>query len=177
MPTVHRCTTPEASTALLTEIRRLLDEAFEGEFSDEDWDHTVGGWHVVVSDGGRVVAHAAVVARTIEIDGRPFRAGYVEGVATAPRRQGRGLGSLAMAEVADVVRVGFEMGALSTGRHRFYARLGWERWRGPTFVRDGSEAIRTEEEDDGVMVLRYGPSAGVDLTSPISCPARAGDDW
>jgi hypothetical protein len=44
-------------------------------------------------------------------------------------------------------------------------------------VRDGAETIRTEAEDDGVMVLRFGPSAPVDLTAPISCERRRGDDW
>lgn len=70
-----------------------------------------------------------------------------------------------------------EMGGLSTGRHAFYERLGWERWQGPTFVRDGNDVIRTEDEDDGVMVLRSGPSAKIDLTASISCDARPGDDW
>ena len=48
---------------------------------------------------------------------------------------------------------------------------------GPTFVRSGAAAVRSEDEDDGIMVLRFGPSAGVDLTEPLSCEARAGDDW
>lgn len=52
----------------------------------------------------------------------------------------------------------------------------WERWQGPTFARDGAELIRTEE-DEGVMVLRFGPSESIDLRAPISCEARAGDDW
>lgn len=177
VPTVHVVSTTEPAADLLAEIRRLLDGAFGGDFSEEDWDHTIGGWHVVVADGATIVAHAAVVARNVEVGGRSFHTGYVEGVATAPGREGEGLGSLAMTEVADVLHREFEMGALSTGRHRFYARLGWERWQGPTFVRHGSQAVRTGEEDDGVMVLRYGPSTGVDLTAPISCPARQGDDW
>lgn len=112
-----------------------------------------------------------------EAAGRAFRTGYVEGVATAPGRQGEGLGSTAMAELTALVRREFEFGALSTDRRSFYARCGWERWHGPTFVRRGGELIRTEDEDDGVMVLRFGPSAGVDLTAPIVCEARRGDDW
>jgi len=82
-----------------------------------------------------------------------------------------------MGEATDLVRRHFEMGALSTGLHGFYERLGWERWQGPTFVRQGSEAIRTADEDEGVMVLRLGPSRGVDLNAPISCERRPGDDW
>jgi len=63
------------------------------------------------------------------------------------------------------------------GRHGFYERLGWERWRGPTFVRHGPELVRTEDEDDGVMVLRFDRSLAVDLSGSISCEARTGDDW
>jgi aminoglycoside 2'-N-acetyltransferase I len=75
-----------------------------------------------------------------------------------------------MAEVGTIVRREFELGALSTGAHRFYERLGWQRWRGPTFVGD----VRSDEEDDGVMVLAVTP---VDLGAPISCDPRRGDDW
>jgi hypothetical protein len=82
-----------------------------------------------------------------------------------------------MAAVAEVVRREFQLGALSTGAPAFYERLGWERWHGPTYVRDGARVVRTPEEDDGVMVLRFGPSAGLDLTTIISCAARTGDDW
>ncbi len=170
-------TTADAPASLLRQVRDLLESAFAGEFSGDDWEHTLGGWHVVVVDAGAVVAHAAVVGRTLEVDGRSFRTGYVEGVATTPGRHGQGLGSLAMSAATDVVRREFELGALSTGRHSFYERLGWQRWRGPTFVRHGRQLIRTPDEDDGVMVLRFGRSHDVDLNGSISCDARAGDDW
>ncbi|MDQ3753067.1 MAG: GNAT family N-acetyltransferase [Actinomycetota bacterium] len=177
MPDIHLLTTAEASPELLMEIRRLLVQAFEGDFSQEDWEHTIGGWHVVVADGDATLSHAAVVPRALEVADRPLRAGYVEGVGTAPARQREGLGSIAMAEASELIRSHFEMGALSTGHHKFYTALGWERWLGPTYVRRGSEAVRTEEEDDGVMVLRFGSSTDVDLTAPISCEGRHGDDW
>lgn len=82
-----------------------------------------------------------------------------------------------MADVAAVVRDAYEMGALSTEVHDFYAGLGWERWRGPTYVRRGAGLVRTEAEDVGLMVLRFGTSEAVDLTAAISCEARWGSDW
>lgn len=177
MPSARVFTTRSAPAGLLKNIRRLLDEAFEGGFSEHDWEHTLGGWHVVVREGGALLAHAAVVPRVIAVAGKPFRGGYVEGVATTPQRHGEGLGSIVMSRVDQILRNRFEIGALSTGLHSFYERLGWERWRGPSFVRRGEELARTEEDDDGIMVLRFGPSLGLDLTEPISCPARNGDDW
>jgi aminoglycoside 2'-N-acetyltransferase I len=170
-------TTAALSADRASEVRRLLVAAFDGGFSDDDWEHALGGLHVLVVDNDVAVAHAAVVPRVIEVAGQAFRAGYVEAVATAPARHGEGLGALAMAEITDVVRRDYELGVLSTDRHAFYARLGWERWRGPTFVRDGDRTVRTEDEDDGVMILRCGPSAAIDLSAAISCEARSGDDW
>ena len=174
---IRRFATAAASVEQLTQIHALLLEAFEGDFDPEDWEHTLGGTHVVALDGDVAVAHAAVVARVLEVDGRPFRTGYVEGVATSPARHGEGIGSLVMQDVAEVVTSEFELGGLGTGRHSFYERVGWEQWRGPTYVRRGAELVRTEEDDDGVMVLRFGPSQAVDLTAAISCEERAGDDW
>ncbi|MGB9376383.1 MAG: GNAT family N-acetyltransferase [Mycobacteriales bacterium] len=170
-------TTAEASRAELRAIRQLCLQAFSGDFSDEDWANAQGGWHVVVSIDGERLAHAAVVPRILHAAGRPLRVGYVEAVGTMPGHEGAGLGSLAMAEIETLLNQEFEMGALSTGSHEFYARLGWERWRGPTFVRDGASLTRSADDDDGVMVLRYGPSRDVDLSAPLACEGRAGEDW
>jgi predicted N-acetyltransferase YhbS len=106
-----------------------------------------------------------------------FLAGYVEGVATKRDRQGEGLGSRVMVEVSGLLHREFELGILATAVHGFYERLGWERWQGPTFVDDGSRLVRTADEDDGIMVLRVAPSDDIDLTGPISCQGRSGDDW
>lgn len=174
---VRTFTTAGAADGQLGAIHALLSDAFHGEFTDHDWQHTIGGTHVVVVDGGAVVSHVSVVERVIEIDGRPFHAGYVEGVATAPSRRRSGLGTLVMAEATSIVRAAFELGALSTGEHAFYEPHGWERWRGPTFVRRSTGLERTEDEDDGIMVLRVGPRVDVDLGASISCDERPGDDW
>ncbi len=177
MPTLRWFTTAEAPEGVLKGIRRLLDDAFDGDFSATDWDHSLGGWHVISTDDDGIVAHAAVVPRMLYVGTRPLQAGYVEAVATAPARQHQGIGYLVMEQVGQLVNSDFDIGALSTGAYGFYEQLGWERWQGPTFVRSGSDLLRTEEEDDAVMVLRSGRSAGVDLALPIACERRAGDDW
>ena len=177
MAAIARFTTADAYGECLSQIRRLLFTAFNETFTEQDWEHALGGWHVVVNEGGVVIAHAAVVPRVLEVAGRPFHTGYVEGVATHPARQREGLGSQTMGEVSQLLRSEFEMGALSTSVHDFYERLGWKRWHGPTYVRHGSELVRTEEEDDGVMALPFGPSENIDLTASIACERRLGDNW
>lgn len=174
---VHVLKTHEVPARVLEEIRSVLDEAFGGEFSDDDWAHTLGGWHCVVVDGGRVVAHAAVVPRTIHVGSRPLRCGYVEGVATRPDAQGHGHGSRAMEAATVIARREFEIGVLSTDRHGFYERIGWQRWQGPSHVIEDGERRRTEDEDDGLMALAGTVEAELVLTDPIACESRPGDDW
>jgi aminoglycoside 2'-N-acetyltransferase I len=168
----------DVAPALIGTLRALTFAAFGGRFDEHDWQHTYGGTRVVAVEDGEPVAAGAVVPRLLVVGDRPFDTGYVEGVATAPGRHGAGLGTAVMSACAAVVRDHFELGALSTGAQPFYERLGWERWRGPTYVRlDAGRVERTPGEDDSLMVLRTGPSADLDLTASISCPARAGDDW
>ena len=172
-------------TADLTEpevhaIREILWAAFIGEeaMTEEDWQHSAGGVHILLEQSGRTVAHASVVERDIRVARRPYRTGYVEAVAVEPSWQRRGLGTRLMAEVADVVREGFELGALGTGTPEFYERLGWRRWRGPTFVRTSAGDIRTAEDDGGILVLETPTTPlPLDLDAPITCDWRPGDVW
>ena len=161
----------------LAGLHELWAAAFGGRFTSEDARHAFGGVHVVARDGDRVVGHASAVPRTLVVAERSFRAGYVEAVATLPGQQRHGVGTRVMRRLDEEIRHRFEIGALSTGHGDFYQRLGWERWRGPTYVvRDGVRH-RTVDEDDGVMVLRFGVSATVGLASPIACHDRPGDAW
>lgn len=175
--TVDRFRTNAAPAGVLAEARLLCDRAFDGDFSDADWNHALGGWHAIVTVDGDIVAHGAVVTRQLLVGDRPIRTGYVEAVATDPDRQRTGHGTAVMRELGAIIEVAYDLGALATSSHRFYERLGWERWRGPTYVDDGQHRIRTQDEDNGIMVLRFGPSLGVDRTDAIACEARPGDDW
>jgi hypothetical protein len=69
-------------------IRALLDAAFwddeDERFTQEDWEHSIGGLHVVLDLDGRIVSHASVVQRELQVAGHTLRTGYVEAVATAP---------------------------------------------------------------------------------------------
>ncbi|HEV2006591.1 MAG TPA: GNAT family N-acetyltransferase, partial [Candidatus Limnocylindrales bacterium] len=146
-------------------------------FSEDDWQHALGGVHFVLELDGAIVAHAAVVERALEVDGRPVRTGYVEAVATHPARQASGFGTKLMAAVDGYIRETFALGALGTGSHHFYERLGWETWRGPSFVRTASGIRRTPDEDAYILVLVTGSGPALDLDAEISCEWRPGDVW
>jgi aminoglycoside 2'-N-acetyltransferase I len=162
-------------------IRALLDVAFgddpEEAFSDEDWEHALGGRHFLVELDGDVVAHAAVVPRELHVHGTPVRTGYVEAVATDPSRQGGGFGTAVMRAAGDHIRATYELGALGTGLHHFYERLGWRTWQGSTSVRTDTGERPTPDEDGYVMVLTTDATDRIDLTAPLSCDWRPGDVW
>jgi len=84
-----------------------------------------------------------------------------------------------MREVGRVVQEACELGALADGSRipGFYQRLGWETWRGPTFVAGPEGRVRTAEDDGGILVLRTPASPELDLGDPLVCDWRAGDVW
>jgi aminoglycoside 2'-N-acetyltransferase I len=178
---LRRLPTAELTPDETAAIRRLLDDAFgddeEERFTQEDWEHAIGGVHLILEVDGTIVAHASVVERRLEIGGRPLRTGYVEAVATAPAHQDRGHGSAVMEAVGEIIRAGFELGALGTGSHRFYERFGWRTWRGPSSVRGPQGEIPTPEDDGFIMILATPRTPALDLTAPISCGWRPGDVW
>jgi aminoglycoside 2'-N-acetyltransferase I len=178
---IRRLSTPELTKREVARLHDLMTAAFaedeHGAFTDADWQHALGGTHVVIELDGRIAGHAAVVERDLHLGGRPLRTGYVEAVAIDPDVQGQGLGSRLMGEVNDIVDEAFEIGALGTGSQHFYERLGWEIWQGPSSVRTPSGEQRTPDEDGYILVRRTRRSPALRLTDPISCEWRPGDVW
>ena len=70
------------------------------------------------------------------------------------------------------VRVWTNVGEAHLG---FYASLGWQQWRGPTFALTPSGVVRTPDADGGIYVLPV--SAALDLDGELTCDWRDGDVW
>ena len=92
--------------------------------------------------------------------------------ATAPDRQGRGYASAIMRRLAAAIG-DWSLGALSPSDASFYARLGWERWRGPLSIRTADGPLATPDEE--VMILRLPATPPLDLDAPLSAEWRAGE--
>jgi aminoglycoside 2'-N-acetyltransferase I len=169
--------TAELDHAVRSAVRALLDEAFAGDFEEDDWQHALGGLHALVHDEGRLVGHGAVVARRLLHGGRTLDAGYVEAVAVAPDRRREGIASAVMGALEDVIRSAQDLGALSASEDGawLYAARGWLLWRGPTSVLAPGGTRRTPEDDGSVYVLP-GP-VPLDLTGELTCDWRDGDLW
>ncbi len=162
------------------EIIALCETAYREDFSRlfEDFAGTV---HVLARDERGVLAsHAMWVTRWLQPEGHPpLRTAYVEAVATAPDRQGRGFGTAVMERLVDAVRTdpAWELAALSPAVPEFYARRGWEPWLGPLAIRrDG--ALEPTPADELVMIYRLPrtPST-IETTSLLTAEWRVGELW
>jgi aminoglycoside 2'-N-acetyltransferase I len=170
--------TAHLGSPILSDIRALLDEAFDGDFTDADWEHCLGGMHALAwDDDGALVGHAAFVQRRLLHAGRALRAGYVEGVAVRADHRRRGHGNALMAALEDLLHGAYEVGALSAtdAAAPMYTARGWRRWEGPTSVLAPDGVRRTPGDDGSVYVLPI--TAELDLSGELTCDWRAGDVW
>ena len=156
--------------------RTLLDLAFDGDLSDQDWEHAIGGMHALVWDGNRLVAHGSVVQRRLLHRGRALRTGFVEAIGVHPDRRGEGHAGQVMAALEAIIRRGYDLGALGSSDMAlgFYAARGWQRWRGATAVL-APEGLRRTPDDDGIFVLPG--EVPLDLDGELACDWRDGDVW
>jgi aminoglycoside 2'-N-acetyltransferase I len=169
--------TADLDTETRQSAYQLLVDAFEGEFSDDDWDHALGGMHALVYYHGALIAHAAVVQRRLIYRGTPLRTGYLEGVAVREEWRGQGLGTALMDGAEQVIRGAYQLGALSPSdsARPLYLDRGWVQWRGPTSVLAPGGLTRTPEDDGAVFVLPV--SIELDAAADLVCDWRTGDVW
>ncbi|MET0389378.1 MAG: GNAT family N-acetyltransferase [Polyangiales bacterium] len=171
--------TAQLEPALLQHLRRLLDDVYDGDFSDDDWDHALGGLHVLAWSAAELVGHAALVQRQLVQGERPLRAGYVEAMAVLEAQQRRGIGTRLMLELERVIAAAYDLGALSASEEgvALYVRRGWLPWRGPTAVILPTGTERTPDEDGGIYVFSHARGPRLDLDAELACDYRRGDVW
>src|SRR5215217_1488772 len=167
--------TSDLDAATLTAARTLFDEAFRGEFTDEDWEHGLGGIHALAYEDDELVGHASVVQRRMLYDGRALRTGYVESVCVSPRHRRRGHASALMTEMERIIRAAYQLGALGATDEAIplYERHGWRVWEGPLFALTPDGVVATPDEQGAVFVL----TEDLDRALALTCDWRDGDVW
>ena len=178
MSEVRVAHTADLDAATLDAARALLFAAFDDDFfTDDDWEHALGGMHALVWEGDELIAHASVVQRRFLHGGRALRTGYVEGVGVRADRRRHGHGAAMMDALERVARGAYDLAALGATDEAaaFYAARGWQLWRGPSSALTPRGIKRTAEEDGGIYVLPLG--VPLDLSGELTCDWRDGDVW
>ena len=150
--------TADLAPADLRAARALLDEAFEGDFDEQDWQHGLGGMHVLVSDERGLAAHGSVIQRRVRHRERWLRAGYVEGVGVRADVRRRGLGGRVMAELERIIEGAYDLGALSASDDgaALYTARGWQLWSGRICALGPDGVVRLSDEEDCTFVRPAG---------------------
>jgi aminoglycoside 2'-N-acetyltransferase I len=169
--------TADLDDETLAAARALMAGAFGDEFTDEDWDHGLGGIHALAWEGDELVAHASVVQRRMLYRERALRTGYVEAVAVRADRRRRGHGASVMEPLERIIRNAYELGALGATDDgaALYRGRGWLRWEGRLAALTPEGVTRTADEEGFVYVLPV--AAELDLTGELTCDWRDGDVW
>ncbi|MFD5819920.1 GNAT family N-acetyltransferase [Streptomyces sp. NPDC127038] len=157
--------TADLEAAELRAARTLLEDAFDGDLRDEDWDHALGGLHVLVHDGRGIAAHGSVVQRRVLHRGRSLRTGYVEAVAVRADVRRTGLGGRVMAELERIIEHAYGLGALSASEDgaALYAARGWRLWPGRVCVLGPEGTVRLPDEEGTTFI---GPGTAPDSLDP-----------
>jgi len=139
---------------------------------EDDFNHlftyiSAGGIHAFAYRAQELVSHAVVTTRWLQPEGLPIlRTAYVDAVATLPAYQGQGIGSRVMRQLVSLLD-DFEIACLETDRVSFYARLGWEEWRGPLAGRTATELLPTPDQK-GIMILRLARTPPLDIDGSLT---------
>ena len=155
----------------------MVNDAFAGDFTEDDWEHALGGMHALIWQHGAIIAHAAVVQRRLFYQGNALRCGYVEAVAVREDHRGQGLVHALLDGIEQVLRGAYQMGALSSTIQAgsLYAARGWLPWLGPTSVLAPTGPTPTPDDDGTIFVFPV--LIDVDTSAELMCDWRAGDVW
>ncbi|MBD0839999.1 GNAT family N-acetyltransferase [Streptomyces sp. TRM68416] len=169
--------TADLTRAELDAVRDLLVDAFDGDFSDEDWEHGLGGVHALVhDDAGRLLAHGSVVMRRVRHHGRWLRVGYVEAVGVRADVRRSGLGGRVMAELERVIDRAYDAGMLSASDEgaALYAARGWEVWPG-RICGLGPDGVVHLPDEEGSTFVRPALAGSLDPAHELLFDWRDGD--
>jgi len=181
MPTVRRLERGAFSEEDLRGLKSWLEVAYAdpaGSWRDDMWTEIGPGPHFLIEQDGDLVAHACLVFGQVRTGDLKLEAAFVENVATRVERRREGLATAVMRAAQAEIMNGADLGVLGTGTPELYEPLGWERWRGPTSVRESDgTTTQTPEEDGFVHVLRTPKTpTNLDLRAPIERDRRDADE-
>jgi len=164
------------SETLRKEIVSLCNRAYEQNM-ETLLETFVDATHILGYYNDLFVCHALWVTRYLQPGTNPIlRTAYIEAVATEAHVRKRGFASAmmkyAIGEIQD-----YELAALSPSRVEYYERLGWERWRGPLFIRTKEGKLMPSLDDEEVMIHRLPQTPILDLNAPLSAEWREGELW
>jgi len=158
-----------------SEIRELCTQAFKRDYLPflKSFQHAT---HVLGRYRHKLVTHVLWITRWLQIGkSPPLRTAYIEALATDLDYRNKGFASEIMRKATGEIQ-DYDLAALSTGSPGFYAKIGWQLWRGPLFIRTDKGLMPTQDEH-GVMVLSLPKTPSFDINAALSVEWRKVEPW
>nr|ELR5114236.1 GNAT family N-acetyltransferase [Providencia stuartii]ELR5115371.1 GNAT family N-acetyltransferase [Providencia stuartii] len=155
----------------------LLVEGFDNDFSDDDFQHTLGGMHVIAYDQQKMIGHVAIIQRYMAMNNEPISVGYVEAMVVEQTYRRQGIGTHLMQHTNEIISSCYQLGLLSASEEgqQLYSSVGWKVWKGSLFELKQRQYMRSIEEEGGVM--GWSANESIDFTASLYCDFRGGDQW
>ena len=159
-------------------IYQLLYQVFEQDFSLADFDHALGGMHILAYQNDQIIGHVAIVQRSVIADRSPYRIGYIEGLGVAEAYRRQGIGRKLMEQSGYIIANSYDFGLLSASEEGLplYQSLGWKIWSGELYE-STIDSYQRSLEDEGSVLFLAGATQDIAATSPLYCDYRSGDQW
>lgn len=159
--------TPELTAEDRAAIIQVCFDATQEEDFKNLFSYFSDSLHVIGSLNGQIVSHAVASTRWLQPENLPLlKTAYIDAVATDPRFQRRGYNSAVMRHLAEAIAEDYEIACLETEICGYYARLGWEEWRGALAGRGENGLVPTPDQT-GIMILRLPRTSELNLDDSL----------
>jgi GNAT superfamily N-acetyltransferase len=172
--TIRSQPTPDLTAETRAAIIHVCYEATREDDFRNLFSYFSDSLHFIGCLGDQIVSHACVSTRWLQPAGLPrLKTAYVDAVATHPDYQGRGYNSAILRNLATAIADDYEIACLETEICGFYARLGWEEWRGPLAGRGENGLVPTPDQT-GIMILPlpHTPELNLDASLTVEIDGR-----
>ncbi|WP_272665749.1 GNAT family N-acetyltransferase [Providencia sp. PROV174] len=169
--------TSQLSTENREALYSMLYQSFEQDFTHDDFEHALGGMHVLAYDQQQIIGHVAIIQRHMAIGNTPITVGYVEAMAVLENYRRQGIGKQLMVATNQIITDCYQLGLLSASDEGFhiYQSVGWQVWNGPLYELNQGHYIHSVDEEGGVM--GWSKNNLIDFSQPLYCDFRSGDQW
>ncbi len=135
----------------------------------------------LIVQGKTMISHAAVITRTVEVDGVPFKVAGLGGVLTEKNHRGQGYGRHVVRAAMDFMDgKDDDLGALFClpNNQRFYENLGWEVLHNPHILVGKDKETAHPHTNDELFMIRYlSPKSKQQRSLIENAPIFWGEEW
>lgn len=167
--------TSDLSDEELMTIFKLLKEVNGEDFSVENLSNAFGGIHFLAYENKMLIGHVAVVQRSMLLDNKPHKVGYVESLGVHPNYQHKGVAGSLVKEINLMIDKCYHFGALSplNETKNLFEEAGWNEMMSPYYEYTLVGIVPSSIQ----CVMTYSNRLALDSKKKLVCDYRENNAW